>query len=90
MNKAELIAAVAEKSGASKKATAEVVNAAIDVIEATVAKGEDVSVTGFGSLKVGERAARTGRNPQTGESIQIPAKKVVRFKAGKVLADAVR
>jgi len=90
MNKAELIAAVAEKSGASKKVAADVINAALAVTEGAVKKGDSVVITGFGSLKVATRGARTGRNPKTGESIKIPAKKVVKFKAGKALAEAVR
>ena len=90
MNKAELIAAVAEKSGASKKVAADVVNATIAVTEEAVKKGDGVSITGFGSLKVVSRAARQGRNPKTGETIKIPAKKVVKFKAGKELAAAAK
>lgn len=90
MNKAEFIDAVAKKSGASKKVATDVVNAAIAVTEEAVKKGDGVSIAGFGSLKVVSRAARQGRNPKTGETIKIPAKKVVKFKAGKELAAAAK
>ena len=89
MTKAELITAVAEKSGLTKKASA----AAIDAFTASVTEaakaGEKVQLVGFGSFDVVDRAARTGRNPQTGESIQIAASKAIKFKAGKALKDAV-
>lgn len=89
MNKAELIAAVAEKTNMSKKDTEAVVSAALDTIVAAMAEGEKVQLVGFGSFEVKKRAERIGRNPKTKESIQIPASKVPAFKAGKALKDAV-
>ena len=89
MNKAELINAVADKAGLSKKDTELAVSAVIDVITATLKKGENVQLVGFGSFDVKERAARTGRNPRTKEEIKIPASKVPVFKAGKALKDTV-
>ncbi len=86
MNKAELIDAIAEKSNASKAATAVLLNATMEVIAEALAKGESVQLIGFGTFSVNERAARSGRNPQTGKEIQIAAKKVARFKAGTALA----
>ena len=89
MNKAELINAVAEKAGLSKKDTETVVNATIDVIAGTLADGDKVQLVGFGSFEVKKRAARVGRNPKTKESIETPASVVPVFKAGKALKDAV-
>ena len=89
MNKAELINAVAEKAGLSKKDTELAVNAVIDVITATLKKGDKVQLVGFGGFEVKSRAARTGRNPRTKEEIKIPASKIPVFKAGKALKDAV-
>ena len=89
MNKAELINAVAEKAGLSKKDTELAVNAVIDVITKALKKGDKVQLVGFGSFEVKKRAARTGRNPRTKETIQIPASKIPVFKAGKALKDAV-
>jgi DNA-binding protein HU-beta len=89
MNKSELIKAVAAKTPASQAAAAVVVNAVIDVIAESLAKGETVQLIGFGSFSVRERAAREGRNPQTGKTVKIPAKKVVKFKPGTALADSV-
>lgn len=89
MNKAELINAVAEKAGLSKKDTELAVGAVIDVITTTLKKGDKVQLVGFGGFEVKERAARTGRNPKTKEPIKIPASKVPVFKAGKALKDAV-
>ncbi len=89
MNKAELINAVAEKAGLSKKDAELAVNAVIDSITETLAKGGKVQLVGFGGFEVKERAARMGRNPQSGEEIQIPASKMPVFKAGKALKDAV-
>lgn len=90
MNKAELIAAVAEKSELTQKDAGKVVNAMIDVISETLAKGERVQLVGFGTFEVRERAERKGRNPQTKEEIVIPASKAPVFKAGKVLKDSVQ
>lgn len=90
MNKTELIEAVASKSGLSKKDTENTINAFTSIITDTLADGNKVSITGFGTFDVIERAARTGRNPQTGETIQIAASKSPKFKAGKALKDAVK
>ena len=89
MNKAELINAAAEKAGLSKKDTEAAVNAAIDVITAALAGGEKVQLVGFGAFEVKKREERVGRNPQTKQTIKIPATKVPVFKAGKALKDAV-
>ena len=89
MNKAELIAAVAEKAGLSTKDSEAVVNAALDAITAALQEGDKVQLVGFGSFEVKSRAARTGRNPKTKETIEIPASKVPVFKAGKALKDIV-
>ena len=89
MNKAELIAAVAEKTGLSKKDTEAVVSATFDTIVAAMAEEEKVQLVGFGSFEVKKRAERIGRNPKTKESIKIPASKVPVFKPGTALKDAV-
>ena len=90
MNKTELIAAIAEKAAVSKKDAEKVVNATFDVITSAMADGDKVSLVGFGNFEVRERAAREGKNPQTGEKIKIAASKVPAFKAGKALKDAVK
>ena len=89
MNKAELIAAVAEKAGLTRKDSEKAVNAAFDAITESLVNGEKVSLVGFGAFEVKERAARVGRNPQTKEEITIPASRVASFKVGKALKDAV-
>ena len=89
MNKAELISAVAEVAGLSKKDTEKAVNATFDAITAALEAGEKVSLVGFGAFDVKERAARMGRNPRTKEEVEIPASRVPQFKAGKALKDAV-
>ena len=89
MNKAELIAAVAEKTGMSKKDTEAVIATTLNTITAALAEDDKVQLVGFGSFEVKKRAARTGLNPKTKESIAIPASKVPVFKAGKALKDAV-
>lgn len=89
MNKAELIAAVAAKTGATKKSAEEAVNAFTDVVTEELKKGEKVQLVGFGSFEVIKRAARKGRNPQTKEEIKIPASKAPKFKPGKALKDIV-
>jgi len=89
MNKAELIAAAAEKAGLSKKDTEAAVTAALDVITEALADWEKVQLVGFGAFEVKARAERIGRNPKTKESIKIPASKVPMFKPGKALKDAV-
>lgn len=90
MNKAELVAAVAEKADVSKKDAEKAVGAVFAAIEEALAKNEKVQLVGFGTFEVKERAERTGRNPQTKETIVIPAAKVPGFKAGKALKDAVQ
>ncbi|HID57119.1 TPA: HU family DNA-binding protein [Candidatus Poribacteria bacterium] len=87
--KNDLVAAVVEKAGLTKKQAAAAVDAVLDTIRESLASGEKVSLIGFGSFDVKERKAREGRNPQTGEKIQIPAKKVPVFKPGKQLREAV-
>lgn len=89
MNKAELIASVAEKSGITKKAAGDAVEAVFAAISETLAKEEKVTVVGFGTFEVRARQAREGVNPSTGQKIQIPATKVPAFKPGKSLRDAV-
>ena len=89
MNKPELIAVAAEKAGMTKKDTERVLNAAIDAIVASLAKGEKVQLSGFGIFEVKEREARVGRNPRTKESIEIPATRSPSFKASKALKDTV-
>lgn len=89
MNKTELITAVAEKAEISKKDSEKAVKAFVDVITEELKKGEKVQVVGFGTFEVSERAAREGRNPQTGETMKINACKAPKFKAGKALKDAV-
>jgi DNA-binding protein HU-beta len=89
-NKADLIDGVAEKSGLTKKDATAAVEGLFDVVTESLSEGERVQIIGFGSFEVRDRAARKGRNPQTGEEIQIPATKVPAFKAGKGLKDAVK
>ncbi|AFQ49830.1 DNA-binding protein [Burkholderia sp. A9] len=89
MNKQELIDAVAADTGLSKTATGEAIQAVLDVIAQAVSTGDSVQLVGFGSFSQGERAARTGRNPATGEEIAIAAAKTVKFSAGKAFKDAV-
>ena len=89
MNKSELIEAVAEGADISKAAATRAVDTMISSVIDTLAKGDQVAIAGFGSFVVRERAARTGRNPRTGEEIQIAASKNPAFKAGKAFKDAV-
>ena len=89
MNKTELIDAVAEGADISKAAATRAVDTMLDSISKTLANGDQVTLVGFGTFSVKARAARTGRNPRTGEPIDIPAAKVPGFKAGKALKDAV-
>ena len=89
MNKAELIEAVADGANLSKADAGRAVDAVVDAIASTLKKGQQVSVVGFGTFSVKHRAARSGRNPRTGETINIPASNVPGFKAGKALKDAV-
>ena len=89
MNKAELINAVAEKADVSKKDAEAVISATLETITAALKEGDKVQLVGFGSFEVKKRAARTGLNPRTKETIEIPASAVPTFKAGKALKDAV-
>jgi DNA-binding protein HU-beta len=89
MNKNDLIAAVAEKTGLTKAQAGEAVDATFEAVTSTLKSGDEVRIIGFGNFTVSERAATEGRNPRTGETIQIPASKTPKFKAGKGLKDAV-
>ena len=89
MNKTELVSAMAERLGASKKHSEEALTVALDLITEALAEGEKVQLVGFGSIEVRERAPRIGRNPRTKEEVTIPASKAVQFKSGKVLKRAV-
>ncbi|HHW43054.1 MAG: HU family DNA-binding protein [Thermoanaerobacteraceae bacterium] len=89
MNKAELIAQVAEKTDLTKKDAEKAVSAVLASIEEALSRGDKVQLVGFGTFEIRERAARKGRNPQTGEEIDIAAARVPVFKAGKALRDAV-
>lgn len=89
MNKSELVAAIAENAGLSKKDAEKALGAFTDIVADTLKKGDKIQLIGFGTFETSERAARTGRNPQTNETIEIPASKAPRFKAGKALKDLV-
>ena len=89
MNKSDLIAAIAAKTGSTKKDAEATLNAFVDVVTDSLVKGDKVQLVGFGSFEVTKRAARKGRNPQTKEEIKIPASKAPVFKAGKALKDLV-
>ena len=89
MNKTELVAAIAEKTELSKKDVEKAVKAFTDVVAEELKKGEKIQLVGFGTFEVAERAAREGRNPLTGETMNIPASKSPKFKAGKALKDMV-
>ena len=89
MNKAELVTAVAEKSGLSKKDSDKAVSATLDAITETLETGEKVQLVGFGVFEVKNRGVRVGRNPRTKEEIEIPASRVPQFKAGKALKEAI-
>ena len=89
MNKNDLIAAVAERTGLSKAGAGQAVDATFDAITAALKSGQEVKVIGFGNFSVSKRAASTGRNPQTGAEVKIPARTVPKFSAGKGLKDAV-
>jgi DNA-binding protein HU-beta len=91
MTKGDLIAAAAQAAGVTKKAAGDVLEALLEAVTKTLAKGDNVTITGFGTFRVSQRAARTGVNPRNpSEKIQIPAMKLPTFKAGKSLKDAVR
>ena len=89
MNKTELVAAAAEQTGMTKKDTEKALNAAFDVSASALSKGEKVQVSGFGIFEVKEREARMGRNPRTGEAMEIAASRTPTFKASKTLKDAL-
>lgn len=89
MNKTELVAAIAEKTELSKKDSEKALKAFVEVVSEQLKKGEKIQLVGFGTFEVAKRAARTGKNPQTGKEIKIPASKAPKFKAGKALKEAV-
>lgn len=89
MNKTELVAAIAEQTELSKKDAEKALKAFTDIVADELKKGEKVQLVGFGTFEVSERAAREGRNPQTGETMKIAASKAPKFKAGKALKDVV-
>ncbi|AEJ38420.1 histone family protein DNA-binding protein [Sulfobacillus acidophilus TPY] len=89
LNKAELISEVAERAGMTKKDAERAVNAVVESIEAALTKGDRVSLVGFGTFEVRERAARVGRNPRTGATLEISSSRVPAFKAGKALKESV-
>ena len=89
MNKSELVAAIAEKAELSKKDAEKAVKAFTDTVAEQLKAGEKIQLVGFGTFEVAERAARTGKNPQTGAAIKIPASKAPKFKAGKALKETV-
>lgn len=90
MTKKELVSAIAEKTEETKVKTEGMLNALIEVVSETLSNGEEIAIAGLGKFEVRERAARNGRNPQTGEAITIAASKVPAFKASKTLKDAVK
>ena len=89
MNKTELVAAIAEQAELSKKDAEKALKAFTDIVGAELKKGEKIQLVGFGTFEVAERAARTGRNPQTGAEMKIAASKAPKFKAGKALKDSI-
>ena len=90
MNKNEFVSAIAEKSGLSKSDAGKAIDGMVSVVSETLASGDEIRLTGFGTFSVAERAAGKGRNPSTGEEIDIPASKRPKFTAGKPLKDAVK
>ena len=90
MNKEDLVKLVSEKTGITKKAAKQAQKSVIEVFSSTLEKGESISLVGFGSFKVIDRAAREGRNPSTGKKIQIPASKTVKFTPSKVLKERIQ
>lgn len=89
MNKKELVAKLAEDAGTTQKDAEAVLNSFMDTVGEALAKGDKISLVGFGTFETSERSARKGRNPQTGKEIDIPAKTLPKFKAGKTLKDKV-
>jgi DNA-binding protein HU-beta len=90
VNKSELVDAIAAKADISKAAAGRALDAAVDAVRAALKKNDTVTLVGFGTFYVGERAARNGRNPRTGKSIRIKAARIPKFRAGKGLKDAVK
>ncbi len=90
MNKADLVAKVASKTGLTKKAAQDAMEALMDAVMSSVAKGDSVTLTGFGTFKASKRAARNGRNPQSGQVIKIPARTVPVFRPGKEFKEQVK
>jgi len=90
MKKAELVEEVSTETGLTKRASGEAIGAIIDAITDALARGKKVTLVGFGTFQVGTRKARTGRNPRTGETLQIPARKAPRFRPGKGLKERVK
>jgi DNA-binding protein HU-beta len=90
MTKAELVAAIAKEAGIVKSKAEKAIDGFISAVSGALATGDKITLVGFGTFSVGERAAREGRNPRTGAKIKIPASKVVRFKAGKTLSEKVK
>jgi len=90
MNKSELVERMASASGVSKAAAEKALNGMLDAISSALSTGDKVTLVGFGTFSVAKRAARQGRNPQTGKVIKIAARNVARFKAGSKLSDAVK
>ena len=90
MNKGELVDSIAKDAGLSKADAGKALNAFVDNVTGSLKKGNSVQLIGFGTFSISARAARTGRNPQTGATIKIAAKKVAKFKAGKALAETVK
>ncbi|OOR86206.1 DNA-binding protein HU [Moraxella caviae] len=89
MNKTELVDSIAQETGLTKEQASKAVTAFVNSVQGALERGDDVVLVGFGTFSIKERAARTGRNPKTGEPLQIAASKVPSFKAGKGLKDAV-
>ena len=89
MNKSELVEALAASANLSKTESAEVIDNVVSIVTTALKAGDSVTISGFGTFSISDRAARTGRNPQTGAAIDIPAAKIPKFKAGKALKDAV-
>jgi len=90
MNKAELVSAIAADAGVTKSVASKVLDSMINNVTESLKKGDKVTLVGFGTFSVIKRKARTGRNPQTGKEIKIPARKVAKFRAGAKLAEAVK
>lgn len=89
MNKTDLVSAIADKTELTKKDSEKALKAFMDVVTEELQKGEKIQLVGFGTFEVSDRAARTGKNPQTGESIEIPAARAPKFKAGSALKESV-